>query len=293
MCTLQRSCSHSNLDTTYFFGFMLNATGNEWNTHSVLCLRLIGHTMDTYDGTKHKDQLSKDQLALQLEHPPSLIETLSHCFFVGSYFVGPQHSFATFKGALERNQRNGDLTGSSELALKLFLQGVGFAMINLAVNMYFPRTYLTGTEFREHGLILARMIAYVCSFGKMTKITAAFLLPESACVLAGMTYNGTAATGSIDWSGLKTMDLKKHYFGTCPTEVVKGSNLTTNKWSSLYIFKRLIFLGNKTLSKCLTMLYLLLFGTVTILDTGGTSATSWWAWLSRKTLRTWLQNPAL
>ena len=240
----------------YFFGCMVNASGFEWNTHCILCLRLISHAMDTYDGTKHKDQLSKDQLALQLEHPLSLIETLSHCFFVGSYFTGPQHSFATFKASMERNQRNGDLTGSSGQALKLFLQGVGFAAINLAGNMYFPITYLTGTDFGEHGLIMARMIAYVCSIGEMTKFGAAFLLPESACVLAGMTYNGTDATGSIDWSGLKTMDLKKHFFGTSLTESVKSSNLTSNKWFKLYIFKRLRFLGNKTLSKCLTMLFI-------------------------------------
>ena len=240
----------------YFFGYMVNASGNEWNTHCVICLRLIGHAMDTYDGTKHKDQLSKDQLALRLEHPLSLIETLSHCFFVGSYFVGPQHSFATFKGSLERNQRNGDLTGSAGLASKLFFQGVGFATINLVADAYFPLTYTTSAEFRENSLIMARLFAYVSSYGTMTKVTAAFLLSESACILAGMTYNGTDATGTIDWSGWKTMDLKSHYFTTSPVECMKGNNLATNKWCSLYVFKRLRFLGNKTLSKCLTMLFL-------------------------------------
>ena len=239
----------------YFFGYMLNATGNEWNTHCVLVSRLIGHAMDTYDGTKHKDQLSKGQLALRLEHPPSLIETLSHCFFVGSYFVGPQHSFAIFKGSLERNQRCGDLTGSSGLALKLFFQGVGFATINIVTNEYFPLTYIMSTEFREKSLIMARLIAYVSSYGASAKITAAFLLSESACVLAGMTFNGIDATGAIDWSGWKNMDLKRHYFSTSPVECIKGNNLTTNKWSSLYVFKRLRFLGNKALSKCLTMLF--------------------------------------
>ena len=239
-----------------FFGYMLNESGNEWLTHYVLVLRLIGHAMDTYDGTKHKDQLSKDQLALRLEHPLSLIETLSHCFFVGSYFTGPQHSFATFKASLERNQRNGDLTGSSGLALKLFFQGLVFAMTTFVGNMYFPKTYVTSTEFRENNPIMARLIVFIYTQSELTKLVTAFSLSDSACVLAGMTYNGTAAAGTIDWSGWKTVDLKKLFLSTTPTGRIEGNNLTTNKWSFLYIFKRLRFLGNKALSKFLTLIFL-------------------------------------
>merc|ERR1719495_2485556 len=57
----------------------------------ILCLRLIGLTFDVYDGQRGREEgeavLSKDQTKAALPEPPSLLEMLSHSFFIGGYFV--------------------------------------------------------------------------------------------------------------------------------------------------------------------------------------------------------------
>ena len=72
-----------------------------WTTpHCVLTLRLIGLTFDCYDGARAKSkniQLSKDQQKSALEEVPSILEMLSHSFFIGGYFVGPQFCMKKFR----------------------------------------------------------------------------------------------------------------------------------------------------------------------------------------------------
>ena len=63
----------------------------------VICLRLIGLSMDVWDGTKDKKTLGRDQLAAALDEMPSLLECFSHSFFIGGYFVGPQFSMRKFQ----------------------------------------------------------------------------------------------------------------------------------------------------------------------------------------------------
>ena len=63
------------------------------SSRCVLTLRLIGLTFDLYDGERARREgrqaLSREQEETALEETPSLLEILSHSFFVGGYFVGP------------------------------------------------------------------------------------------------------------------------------------------------------------------------------------------------------------
>merc|ERR1719508_200692 len=66
----------------------------------VLCLRLIGLTWDVYDGArqiKDPNSISKDQAKSALSTSPNILEMLSHSFFIGGYFVGPQFSLAKYR----------------------------------------------------------------------------------------------------------------------------------------------------------------------------------------------------
>ena len=66
----------------------------------VLCLRLIALSWDLYDGERRRinpASLSKDQQKTALSSSPNILEMLSHSFFIGGYFVGPQFSLAKYR----------------------------------------------------------------------------------------------------------------------------------------------------------------------------------------------------
>jgi len=69
----------------------------------VLCLRLIGLSWDVYDGERQRlrpTSLSPDQRKSALVSSPNILELLSHSFFVGGYFVGPQFTMRKYQEVL-------------------------------------------------------------------------------------------------------------------------------------------------------------------------------------------------
>ena len=89
----------------------------------VLCLRLIGLSMDVHDGTKDETELSKDQKENALKEVPSILEMFSQAFFIGGYFVGPQFSMKKYQNFIQRNIEE-DLPPSRRFAFKRFGIGV-------------------------------------------------------------------------------------------------------------------------------------------------------------------------
>ena len=51
-----------------------------------------------------QSELGRDQKQNKLTEIPSLVECLSHSFFVGAYFVGPQFSMRKFQNYVKMNQ---------------------------------------------------------------------------------------------------------------------------------------------------------------------------------------------
>ena len=88
-------------DFTIWLFELLLTNHRSWNWLTLIpVLRLIGLTWDLYDGTrlkKNPESLSKDQLKTALSSSPNILEMLSHSFFIGGYFVGPQFSLAKYR----------------------------------------------------------------------------------------------------------------------------------------------------------------------------------------------------
>lgn len=64
--------------------------------HCVLTLRLIGLSLDFYDGHKKPDQLSVHQKKMALANAPTLLEMCGHVYFPGGFLVGPQFSMKRY-----------------------------------------------------------------------------------------------------------------------------------------------------------------------------------------------------
>lgn len=130
--------------------------------------------MDVYDGTKKEvrfqcegwfwlmlmvhgiswqEELSRDQKAGRLTEVPSLIECLSHSFFIGGYFVGPQFSMRKFKNYIEVN-RTQDLPSP-----------VGFGFKRLAIGWVYMIAHLIGSGIVSGPCWKRRRISNCSCFG--------------------------------------------------------------------------------------------------------------------------------
>ena len=244
-----------------FFGILITGYIDgviNWTVlHCILCLRLIGMAINVYDGTKPNDQLTGEQQRQALSTTPSLLETLSHCFFIGSCLIGPQHSFADFVKAMKRNHDGGCLDGSLECGMTQLAKGVLLVAVSAVGDHYFaPDLYVLTEDCRAHWFLWRRVVAYFCVFLHLCKLSGSYLLAEGSCMVAGLTFNGCQPDGSIDWYGWTNVNLKQLFLST---GTVRANNIQVNKWASFFVYKRLKFLKSKNTSKFLTMLFLALW----------------------------------
>ncbi|KAG7216979.1 hypothetical protein INR49_001633 [Caranx melampygus] len=78
---------------------------------------------------------------------------------------------------------------------------------------------------------------------------------EGVCILSGLGYNGVV-DGKPQWDACANM--KVWLFETTPLfgGTISSFNINTNAWAARHVFKRLKFLGNKTLSHVTTLIFL-------------------------------------
>lgn len=72
----------------------------------------------------------------------------------------------------------------------------------------------------------------------------------------GFTYNGKATDGSDDWYGCSNVKLYLLETGNTMEHYVKSFNVNTNHWVASYVYKRLKFLNNRTISYGAALLFL-------------------------------------
>jgi len=224
--------------------------------HCVLCLRLIGVAMDCYDGSRPEEELSKDQKTAKLAEVPSLLEMCSHVFYLGSYFVGPQFTMTKFRGFIQRNIEDGDMTGSLSFGTRRFVLAWVYFGMHLAFGRIAPHDFVMSEEFTR--LPYWKMYAYMTVWCKaiLAKYIGAWLLSEGATIYSGLAYNGRKEDGSILWNGGANVKLRKFEYCYNFGQVVESFNINTNTWCMNYIYKRCRWMNNKFYSQAVTMTFL-------------------------------------
>ncbi|RGB34989.1 MBOAT, membrane-bound O-acyltransferase family-domain-containing protein [Rhizophagus diaphanus] len=277
-------------------GYYVTATDEydiDWTMpQCVLCLRMIGFSMDFMDGAKsskssvpvnsekktddnkkvdsQSDALTKRppkqpisfEKNIQLQTLPPLIETIGYAYFFGAFLIGPQFSFNLYRKFITMNlfpDPNNIPTGSYRYALKSFLIGALYLGVQQIAVGFFPMSYLLTKEYAAKSLI--QRLAYMWMAGKFsfTKYLGIWTLAEGSCILSCISFNGYDANGDPEWNGLANVDKIKFEFATSLNQIVGAFNTNTNIWTKIYIFKRLIFLGNKNLSSLGALLFLALW----------------------------------
>lgn len=231
-----------------------------WTTaQCILVLRLLGVAWDTYDGAQDLEKASNDTKEMALRTPPGLLEMTGHAYFFGSFIVGPQFPmsrYLSFIGGTLIPPKHDRQDVKIKKGLLRLAAGLVYMSIYALFEGSFNNQYLVSKEFETLSLI--RKMAYITVWGKtsLCKYLAVWLVAEGSCIMSGLTYNGKTESGEARWDALKNCKLTIHETAITLQGVIDSFNVNTNLWMSRYVFKRLRFLGNKTLSHVITLMFL-------------------------------------
>ncbi|XP_020504768.1 lysophospholipid acyltransferase 5 [Labrus bergylta] len=225
--------------------------------HCVLTLKLVGLSFDYYDGGKEPDQLSSEQRNAALPSVPSLLEVCGFSYFYGGFLVGPQFTLRSYQKLVagELTDCPGKPPNSVIPALKRFALGFLCLTIYAIFSPYYTDGYYLTDEYEAQPfwyrcvfiLLWAKVILY--------KYVSCWVIAEGVCILSGLGYNGVV-DGEHQWDACANMKVWR--FETTPLfgGTISSFNINTNAWAARHVFKRLKFLGNKTLSHVATLLFL-------------------------------------
>lgn len=231
-----------------------------WTTaQCIVVLRLIGVAWDTYDGAQDLEKASSDTKALALKRPPTYLEMTGHVYFFGSFVVGPQFPMRRYLSFIHGTLipiEHDNQSIKIKKGLLRFAAGVVYLTVYVLFEVKVNNELLVSKEFEAFSLI--KKLAYITLWGRVVlcKYLGVWLIAEGSCIMSGLTYNGKSESGEPRWDALKNCKLTIYETATTLQGVIDSFNVNTNMWMSRYLFKRLRFLGNKTLSHLSTLLFL-------------------------------------
>jgi lysophospholipid acyltransferase 5 len=186
-------------------GYFVTATDEydiDWTMpQCVLCLRLIGFSMDFMDGAKslkssppvNAEKKTDDNKKIvpqtpkqpksfeknvQLQTLPPLIEVIGYAYFFGAFLVGPQFSFNLYRKFITMNlypDPKNVPAGTYRYALKSFLLGALYLGVQQIAVGFFPMSYLLTEEYAAKPFI--KRLAFMWMAGKFsfTKVNFIFI----------------------------------------------------------------------------------------------------------------------
>lgn len=224
--------------------------------HCILTLRLIGLCWDVHDGHRDETKLSAEQKTLMIKDLPSLLEMFGFCYFYGGANVGPQFPLRRF-----RQMINGELTDnpgkrphSLVPAFRRCISGTVVLGIQVFLDMMLPESTMLEPKFLTSGFF--HIAGVVCLRGHLLllKYVAIWMINEGVCILSGLGYYKQGEKNK--WDAVRNVKLRKFLFCDSFHHLIEAFNINTNQWVARYVFKRLRFLGNRTISHVSTLLFL-------------------------------------
>lgn len=150
---------------------------------------LSGLSWDCYDGeiaTKEGENvLSKDQQKAAISETPSLLEMLSHSFFLGGYLIGPLFSMEKFREFTTPGHI--DTIPGSPIMYSLGRFGLSvmyMALLQIGLN-YFPADWPDSAPYYEASLVMKMLLLPIWVRVCLYKYLSLWLLAEGVCVLSG------------------------------------------------------------------------------------------------------------
>jgi lysophospholipid acyltransferase 5 len=262
--------------------YMYSSTDYDLNwltPQSVICLRLIGLSMDYADGQEKQDEKNKKPSRTvytgltpptqwPISEKPQFIEMLGYCYFYGTSITGPQFSFRRYKKFISFELFNTKDVSLEKDLDKLFnssfnssilhiLRGILYIIIFYIVSGYFYSSFLLTKEFAQYNIW--KKLAYTWVTGKyvLFKYFGIWMLVESQCIINMIEFDGTNSKGNdYKWDAIDNIKPLQFEFAFTLDDLVTSYNIKTNMWGKHYVYKRFAFLGNKQLSTLINLTFL-------------------------------------
>jgi len=225
--------------------------------HCIIVLRMIGLAWDLYDGSGDTGQSSAASQERALTGAPTILELFSVSFFPGSFMVGPQYPLTRMRALV--NGEFDDETGTStryKAAGKQLLIGLVSMAMQQFFSGYFYIEHLLTPEFQDSSFPSKVLCVTATGHVIMFQYLCVWTINDGVCILTGMGHDRDAKTGELRWTAVQNAVLPQFFTCTSFRELLGVHNINTNDWVKNYVFKRCRFLGSRTLSQGITMLFL-------------------------------------
>lgn len=251
--------------TSYLLiGYIVNATDSydvKWTTpQCILCLRLIGLAWDAYDGQQKEENLSEEQKFYRITKTPGFMEIFGFSYCFCGCLSGPQFSFQRYikftSNTLVDEDVQNKQSGRFLASFKRFIAAIVVMVIFTVFDSSYRSDSLLTPKVLNKSFFEKVYLMGIIYYVQFTKYVFVWWFAESVSMLIGLSYNGKDDQGNPKWDGLNNFKFRKFFFGAFFQDIIESFNIQTNKWSGRYVFKRLRFLGNRTASHVLTLLYL-------------------------------------
>uniref|UniRef100_T1GZ43 Lysophospholipid acyltransferase 5 n=1 Tax=Megaselia scalaris TaxID=36166 RepID=T1GZ43_MEGSC len=210
------------------------------------------------DGKSDETKLSKDQKENGIKETPSLIELAAYSYFPSSFIVGPQFPFKRYNRFI--NEEFAIYKSNMKAGAIRCSVGVIYLILRQIGAIYLPDDYFMSNEYSNKSLFI-QMIE-VGLWGKISlyKYISCWLLAEGSLILLGIAYSPKSSQKDSDtlddWTACSNVKLVLLETGSRMLHYVQSFNVNTNNWVASYVYKRLKFLNNRTLSYAGALLFL-------------------------------------
>lgn len=241
----------------------------------VLCLRLIGLAYDVFDGGKPRDQLRSDQLDNHLVNTPALIDTFGYAFFFAAVLTGPQFPFRLYQSYIAGSLASQSVDSSRISAAQLRSSAIRAAITRFALGILYLAIVTVGQGLFPASQLdhlvempFLKALLYLTIIGNLglRKYLAIWLINEGSCILSGISIDvNDGVTGKatdisqVNWGRVANVLPLTFELATNVNMKIASFNINTNDWCKRYIFKRLMWVGNKNVSTLAALLFLSLW----------------------------------
>ncbi|KAI8342399.1 MBOAT, membrane-bound O-acyltransferase family-domain-containing protein [Chlamydoabsidia padenii] len=241
----------------------------------ILCLRLMGFSMDFMDGQPTTDDTKMVPATESSSRPlsfgantalpvlPSFSQVAAYCFYPSAFLVGPQFSFSLYQNwlffhhsALQQSPSLVKTKQQYQYVMKCAGWGLFYLALQQVIGSHYPTSYLLTPDYAALSLIHRLGVFWLSGKFVFTKYLGIWLITEGATALFGIGYEGEKKDGQHSFAGLANVDPLKYETATSIEDIIGSFNINTNLWSKYYVFKRLRWMGSKTASQTGTLVFL-------------------------------------
>jgi len=129
-------------------------------------------------------------------------------------------------------------------------------VIHVVGSMYFPANWPASYRFYNSWLLTKLLLLPIWVRFILAKYLFVWLSAEGVCVISGSSFIEVKEGGFIDWKGCANVKVGQLEFSTKFGHAIESFNINTNNWVALYVYKRLKFMGSRTISQVVTLVFL-------------------------------------